>query len=183
MLELNYAIERRHLTAYHNAVKTRVSQLARPQWWMNRRAQSVLVVALVAVVALAFDQTLALTTGSHLNIGSAVAGFLVGYMAFFLSLWLRYLADREIVCSENGLTLSARTTTLNKDELITRGRQAEARYSWALFEDVTSHPDILVLWSDPGGGVIIPRSAFANANAEAEFLALIRQSIASAKQA
>jgi hypothetical protein len=54
-------------------------------------------------------------------------------------------------------------------------------YRWGAFEEVTVHEGVIVLWTEPGAGALVPRSAFANPGAEAAFLRAVRGPMAAAK--
>jgi hypothetical protein len=43
------------------------------------------------------------------------------------------------------------------------------------------HETVVVLWLEPGMGVVVPRSAFANAAAEADFVDRVRALVVEAK--
>jgi len=56
------------------------------------------------------------------------------------------------------------------------------RTAWAAVEDVSTHKDILVLWTDPGAGIIVPRRAVGDEREERRFVQFVKAQIAGRKE-
>lgn len=80
-----------------------------------------------------------------------------------------------------GVMLGHRTLTMSRDGLRIEASNFEARYTWAIFDTITVHKTIVVLWTDPAAGVLIPKDAFENPEARAAFVEQATSHIAAAR--
>jgi hypothetical protein len=96
--------------------------------------------------------------------------------------WRRYrrLAGRTV--KADGPTLAEHHVVVAEDGLRSTSGPVDHVYRWAAFEGVTVHDGVIVLWTEPGAGALVPRSAFSDPAAETAFVDAVRRHIASAPE-
>jgi hypothetical protein len=95
--------------------------------------------------------------------------------------WRRYRRLSGKVVKSDGPTLAEHRVSVADDGIRSTSRFVDHVYRWGAFEDVTVHEGVIVLWTEPGAGALVPRSAFADPGAEAAFLEAVRGHMAAAK--
>jgi YcxB-like protein len=108
-------------------------------------------------------------------------GFVGGVAVSFAMMWSRYKRLSGKVVKSDGPTMSEHHVNVAEDGIRSSSSHIDHVYRWSAFEGVTVHDGVIVLWTEPGAGALVPRSAFANPAAEAAFLEAVRGHIAAAK--
>ena len=109
-------------------------------------------------------------------------GFVGGVAVVYAMSWRRYRRLTGRAVKADGPTLAEHHVVVAEDGLRSTSRQVDHVYRWAAFEDVTVYGGVIVLWTEPGAGALVPRSAFADPAAEAAFVDAVRSHIASAQR-
>ena len=99
----------------------------------------------------------------------------------FAITWGRYKRLSGKVVKADGPTLAEHRVSVADDGISSTSRLVDHVYRWSAFEGVTVHDGVIVLWTDPGAGALVPRSAFSAPAAEAAFLEAVRGHMAAAK--
>lgn len=177
-LSLSYTIEPRHLADYHIAARERVlGRAGSPRWqWDVLRG---IVTGLMAVaVFLATSWGMSTYLGQALHNPSLAVGLSYG-IAFILleQIVSAVIQRRRSPFKAHGPTFAPHTALFSDDLFQIKGPSFEHRYQWPVFEGVTQHKLVTVVWLEPGAGVVIPRSAFADAEVESAFIEKISKHI------
>lgn len=180
-MELRYQLTREDIAAYHIAVRRRVAAtLTRTGGaWKHVLYGSAFGVALLgfAIAAAVAIPHLTLRRFGAVEMG---AGYILGVAFMFASIWLNYYRQRGVLLKPNGPGLSPHTLILEPQRLRIAGPHFDHVFQWPVFEELTVLKTILVLWIEPGQGLIIPRSAFASEAEAKAFAATLRANIANA---
>jgi YcxB-like protein len=169
VIELSYKLKPENLASYQFAVRNRIKHTP-GVWWKSLTAQILTTFALVACIAL-----LIVTVFPRLGLGtfhpmSALAGFLIGGLFTVVANWLHYFSARDRIVRPDGPTFSAHTMMVEDSGLTVKSARGESRYKWSLFDAVTERSDIIVLWYEPAGGIIVPHAAFETPAAATAFV-------------
>ncbi len=182
MTELTYTLDASHIAAYQKLASERASNsgLAEPRgidatgiWFAAAFAVAVLLVAASLV--------LPLLTGRPFSYLEFFLGLLIGFGLVAGALWVQYTKVRRQAVRPDGPTLSEHRLRLGGDGLRTSSPYFENTCRWHAIEDATVYETVVVLWLEPGMGVVVPRSAFADQGQESEFVARVRALVAEAK--
>lgn len=182
LIALSYQLEPRHVTSYQFAVRARLLKASRGPWWSHRVIQSLATLAAIVVASLAADAVTYAIRRTHLELVSTWVGWLIGFFSAILAQWIHYFANIHKAASPDGPTFSAHKMTLGDDSIVATSPKAEAHYRWSIFRELTTTTHIHVLWYEPGAGIVIPRSAFADEAADQAFCTYARERIAAAAQ-
>lgn len=119
--------------------------------------------------------------GHSMEVGAAVTLVLL-YAYVLLS---QRVAARTLSkgLRQEGGALGERRLVARQNDLETSSPHRVTTYSWRLFQSVSIHKRIIVLWTDAVAGIMVTRSAFANLNDEAAFLKYCEDRIAEANSA
>jgi len=82
---------------------------------------------------------------------------------------------------DNGPNRGERTITFASAEIKNVSRLAEGRTAWAAIEEISSYKGILVLWTDPGAGIIVPLDALGVVSEE-QFVSFVKAQIAGRRE-
>jgi hypothetical protein len=104
-----------------------------------------------------------------------------GVAVSFAMMWSRQKRLSGKVVKSDGPTMSEHRVSVAEDGIRSSSRHIDHVYRWSAFEGLTVHDGVIVLWTEPGAGALVPRNAFANPAAEAAFLEAVRGQMASAK--
>lgn len=162
-MELRYQLTPENVSAYQYAVRSRVAAtLTRTGgWWKHvvlGLAFGLALVAAVVAIAIAIQHV----THRRFAEPEMAAGFFLGVAFMFTSIWLNYFRQRGVLMKPNGPGLSPHTLTVVPQGLRIAGSSFEHAFQWPIFEELTELKTILVLWIEPGQGLVIPRTAFAD---------------------
>jgi hypothetical protein len=89
--------------------------------------------------------------------------------------FIRYIT--KMYAAPNGMTLGERRLHADDHSIIVEGTHYKSVYSWSAIQGVSTGKRILVLWTDNGSGVIIPKSAFKFAAELDEFISKVEAKI------
>lgn len=92
----------------------------------------------------------------------------------------RFTAHRY-VSKANGAVLGERVLGLTDSGIEDKGHNSSATYAWAGIDEISSNGSIVVLWTDPGGGIFLPKSAFESNDALDQFLQLARARLSNSR--
>jgi hypothetical protein len=180
MMELAYRYDRDHLKAYQALAWRRVEARDRDyasEWWGR-----MVIYALAAGAGLAFaDLEFPVLTGRPFGALEFIGGFVVGWACIYALSWRRYRRLSAKMVKVDGPTMSKQRITVAADGIRSTSRFIDHLYRWTAFEEVTVYDGIIVLWTEPGDGAMVPRSAFADRGAEEAFLDTVRANMTGAR--
>lgn len=114
--------------------------------------------------------------------GSFGTGYLVVLVPWLL--WglvaRRLLADRML--TSDGTILGQRSLTVTPEAIETRGAHDRARHQWPAISGSSRGKTTLVLWTELGVGLFLPRNTFSSVADEQSFSALIEERIAASNK-
>jgi hypothetical protein len=180
MMELAYRYDRDHLKAYQALASCRVEARDRDyasEWWGWMLGYALAAGAGLAVADLAFP----VLTGRPFCALEFIGGFVTGWACIYALSWRRYRRLSAAMVKADGPTMSEQRITVAADGIKSTSRFIDHLYRWTAFEEVTVYDGIIVLWTEPGDGAMVPRSAFADPASEAAFLEAVRANMTTAK--
>jgi hypothetical protein len=176
MIELTFRYEPEHLKAYQRLASRRVKAKNtdyEAAWWRWMFLYTMLAAAVLAGAYLAFPEL----TGRPFALLEFACGFVAGVAVSFAMAWRRYQRLSGKVVKSDGPTMSEHRVSVAEDGIRSTSRMVDHVYRWSAFEGVTVHDGVIVLWTDPGAGALVPRSAFAGPAEEKAFIDTVWQSI------
>lgn len=176
MTEFNlaYQLTRADLSEYQAATMKRVKARARQQGALNWPAKVLIWLGLAIAAAMVFH----VFKATDREVGTLLAGYLIGAVTVVLALQSKRLT--RAMLQDDGPTLSAHKARIDEAALRFDGTFAKARYDWSGIIDATELPAAIVLWLEPGQGVILPKRAFKSETEAKAFLAFAHTQIAAA---
>ena len=181
-MEITYRNEPQHLKAYQRLASHRVGAQNTDYvaaWWGWMLVYALVAGAVLAAADLAFPEL----TGRPFALLEFTCGFIGGVMCIYALSWRRYRRLSSAMVKADGPTMSEQRITVAADGIRSTSRFIDHLYRWGAFEELTVYDGIIALWTEPGDGAMVPRSAFADPAAEAAFLEAVRGHMAAAKAA
>ena len=181
-MEITYRYEPQHLKAYQRLASHRVGAQNTDYiaaWWGWMLVYTLVAGAVLAAADLAFPEL----TGRPFAVLEFVCGFVAGVVTVYALSWRRYKRLSSKMVKADGPTMAEHRVSLDEEGIRSTSRFIDHVYRWAAFEGLTVHDGIIALWTEPGDGAMVPRSAFADPAAEAAFLEAVRGHMAAAKAA
>jgi len=180
MIELTYRYGPEDIKAYQALASRRVQAMDSDyasEWWGK-----MLVFALAASAVLASAHLLLpVLTGRPFGLLEFTVGFVAGAACIYARSWRYYRRISARMVKGDGPTMSEQRARVDADGIKSSSRFVDHLYRWAAFESVSVHDGIIVLWTEPGDGAMVPRSAFVDPAAEAAFLDAVRTNMTAAK--
>jgi hypothetical protein len=179
-MEITFRYDPEHLKTYQRLASHRVEAKNTDyvaEWWRWMLLYTLLAGAVLACAYLAFPEL----TGRPFALLEFACGFVGGVAVSFAITWGRYKRLSGKVVKADGPTLAEHRVSVADDGISSTSRLVDHVYRWSAFEGVTVHDGVIVLWTDPGAGALVPRSAFSAPAAEAAFLEAVRGHMAAAK--
>ena len=174
MYHLEYRVGLQHWSEYADHVQARSRRAG-----FARRLSASIIDALVAGALAGLG-----LYGAHyyFEISDTLAyAILVAFVVFYslgIIVCLRYVRTREAGNpSRDGFMLGQRTATFSDDGVDVSSDRTKTRYEWRAFERVERFPRMVVLWLEPGAGLIVPRSAFQSDGEAAGFVEFANECI------
>jgi hypothetical protein len=181
MIEVTYRLEPEHLHLYRKLATDRTAGRgggAEDTWGLY-----LLCTLAVAAFLASADLVYPGLTGQPFAFAEFFTGLLAGIAVFLALMWPRYSRLSRAAVRPDGPTLAQHRLSVTPDGLRATSRFVDGQYKWFAFEDVTIADGVIVLWIEPGAGVLVPRSAFASPAAETAFLEAVRGFMAAATAA
>jgi hypothetical protein len=179
-MEFAFRYEPEHLRLYQRLASHRVEAKNTDYvaaWWGWMLGYTFVAGAALACAYLVFPAL----TGRPFALLEFFCGFVGGVGVVYAMSWRRYRRLSGKAVRPDGPTLAEHHVVVAEDGLRSTSRQVDHVYRWAAFEDVTVYGGVIVLWTEPGAGALVPRSAFADPAAETAFVDAVRSGIASAQ--
>ncbi len=180
MIELTFRYNPDHLKTYQRLASHRVEAKNTDyvaEWWRWMLLYTLLAGAVLACAYLAFPEL----TGRPFALLEFVCGFVGGVAVSFAIAWRRHKRLSSKVVKADGPTMSEHHVSVAEEGIRSSSRLIDHVYRWSAFEGVTVHDGVIVLWTEPGAGALVPRSAFADPEAEKAFIDAVRGYIADAR--
>lgn len=158
--------------------------------WLLPIAIAYWIVVLVAALALfrfADANLVAIDEQAHGTSTIVLLALLAGVLATFglQVLIARSIAARQhrTMLREDGSYLGPRTFTLDAEGVRIEGAHGMTLTRWPVIMDMTQGAETLLLWTDPGAAIMVPKDAFANEAERAGFVAFAEARIGRAQAA
>jgi hypothetical protein len=180
-MEFTFRYDPEHLKTYHRLASHRVEAKNTDYvaaWWGWMLGYTLVAGAALAVAYLTFPEL----TGRPFALLEFFCGFVGGVAVVYAMSWRRYRRLTGRAVKADGPTLAEHHVVVADDGLRSTSRLVDHVYRWAAFEDVTVYGGVIVLWTEPGAGALVPRSAFTDPAAEMAFVHAVRSRIASARE-
>ncbi len=179
MIEVTYRFEPEHLKIYRKLVSNRVEakSIEAGQQWGHWMFYTIVAGALLVGAQLLFPEL----TGRPFAWIEFLSGLACGIAVCIGQMWWRYNRLSPGSVRPDGPTLAEHRMRVAGDGLNVGSSLMTVTYRWTAFEEATVHDRVIFLWIEPGGGVLVPRRAFAAPGAEAAFLEAVRGHIAAGK--
>jgi hypothetical protein len=180
MIELTFRYEPEHLKTYQRLASHRVEAKNTDyvaEWWRWMLLYALFAGAVLACAYLAFPEL----TGSPFALLEFFCGFVGGVAVSFAITWRRYKRLSRKVVKSDGPTMSEHRVSVAEDGISSSSRLVDHVYRWSAFEGLTVRDGVIVLWTEPAAGALVPRNAFADPAAEAAFLEAVRGHMATVK--
>ncbi len=174
MIELSYRLEPRHLMDYQFAIRDR---LLRSPGRVTPKAEwlrALLFGLACGVIYFGLVWLWPRIAGVDLSVAELVLGFLLGAAAAVGAMWWHYAEQRRLMVKPDGPSLGEHVLAISATGISVVGQHFENRYAWPIFEDASRYSGIVILWIEPGMGLIIPRTTFGGEAAEDAFLEAFR---------
>jgi hypothetical protein len=179
-MELTYRYDRDHIRVYQALAARRVEAGDRDraaEWWGLMLIYALLAGAVLAGADLAFP----LLTARPFALVEFVSGFVGGVVCIYALSRRRYRRLSAAMVKPDGRTMAEQRVSVGEEGIKSTSRFIDHLYRWTALEDVTVYNGVIVLWTEPGDGAMVPRSAFADRAAETAFLEAVRANMAAAK--
>lgn len=182
---ISYKLTPQHLAEGIAAANERIygKLIASRRWYWD--ASRGLLLAFVALILLfAIIMAAEHFIGRSLDLPAVLIGLAYGTSFILLqSFWAAYVRRRYSPYSLKGPTLAQHTASFDDDKLVIAGSNFLYQYEWSNFEEVTLGASVLLLWTEPGVVIVMPRAAIGDAAVEAKLVEDIRSNIARASRA
>jgi hypothetical protein len=177
---VDYRLSAQDIAAYQFAVRDRLSQRVRDLGILFHLGWALVLAIAAAVAFLASAALLPGFTKRQFANEELFLGLGLGMIFFVAVNWLNYYIRRRVLVKPDGPTLSQHSMTIEQGGLHVITPFDDALHRWPLFESVSRYKGIIVLWIEPGMGIVVPRTAFADEAAAAAFVGAASRHIASA---
>ena len=182
MFDINYQLTPANLESYRRLMMARLTARAsRSAWWRSPVAGIVGIIGTIVLIAAVLLFALPRLTGLPFEPISALIGLWVGVLLITATSVLRLRGFKAVMYRHDGGTLSPHQAVIDATQLRFSSANAQTVVRWPLLMDVTETKDIIVLWTEPCQGLVIPRSALADEITAQAFCAFARDRIAAIK--
>jgi hypothetical protein len=171
---LTYTLTAAHLATFQKAAMTRMQKRMFTQGRSARLAFWIFIALVIAGGTILVTEVI----GRPLDDISALTGFVLAVLMLVAVVIRQRAAVRRNLWREGGPTLADHVTTVDATGLHFVTANFESICRWAAVLDATVYNDLVIVWIEFFNGFVIPRSTFANPQAEAEFLAFARDQLA-----
>jgi hypothetical protein len=178
---IQYKLTYEHLKTYQRLASHRVEAKTTDYvaaWWGWMLGYTFVAGAALSGAYLTFPEL----TGRPFALLEFFCGFVGGVVVVYALSWRRYRRLTGRVVKADGPTLAEHHVVVADGGLKSTSRLVDHVYRWAAFEGVTVHDGVIVLWTEPGAGALVPRSAFTDPAAETAFVDAVRGRIATAEE-
>jgi hypothetical protein len=145
--------------------------------WRIHGYRSKILFAISGVAIVALNEALTLCKSCQLDGKSLTVGMFLALFLMFATMALQRLAVKGMP-KEEGFILGAKNLSASSEGVVETGAHYKFIISWMAIEAVTVSTTIVVLWTGRGGGLIIPRTAFAEKASERAFLSFVNSQMA-----
>jgi hypothetical protein len=167
MYQLTYRLGAQHWAEYADLAQTRALGVVRGRRFASRVTDAVLAGTLAGLGLY----------GAHyfFRIEDGLAYAVLASFAVFFGLGAvvsqRHLNTiPPVLPRRDGALLGERTATITDDAVEIVGGAVRHRYEWSAFDRVERLDRMIILWHEPGAGIILPRTAFRSEGEYAGFV-------------
>ena len=180
-MNFDYQLTSQDLSQYQFAVRNRLARGVRKLGVLSHLGWALaLTIPVMAAVVLA-AWALPRFSRHHFAFEELAIGFFTGVTFVFAATWLNYFRQRRLLVKPSGPTLSLHHLSLEEAGLRIATDKIETSSRWSLFDEITAYKNIFVLWIEPGQGIVVPKSAFADEAGVSAFLSAVSVYITNAK--
>lgn len=182
MTSIAYKLTPQHLAEGIAAANERIFGrliVSRRWYWDALRGLLLAFVALLSLFVIML--TAEYFMGRPIDMPAMLIGLAYGTSFILLQgLWASFMRRRYSPYSPDGPTFAPLTAQFDDEQLVITGPSFMYQYEWSSFEEVTLGASVLLLWTEPGVVIIMPRAALGDAAAEAALVESIKGKIARA---
>lgn len=117
----------------------------------------------------------------------AILSSFLGALLMILCTALRsrtYLKDfSKRAVRDRGVLIGPQTLTLSDEGITIEGANVRSLIRWLAVQDISESGETILIWTDPGAAIIVPKSAFPSDNSQQKFMANISKRIQKNPQA
>lgn len=176
-MEFAFRYEPEHLRLYQKLASHRVEAENtdyEAAWWGWMLGYTLVAGAVLAAAYVAFPEL----TGRPFALLEFCCGFIGGVAVVYARMWRRYRRLIAKSVRSDGPTMSEHHVVVAEDGLRSTSGLVDHIYRWGAFEGVTVYGGVIMLWTEPAAGALVPRSAFSDPTAEKAFIDAVRSHIA-----
>lgn len=178
-------LEREHFAEFGRVVGQRLKMARRSNWLGFLLAWALMMAAAFALIQFAEAQLLPRTRGQTFRAAEVATLSLIAGAAMMLVVWVlvaraqqrHYLGN---ALRDGGSYLGPRRYVMADKGLRIEGPHGTSTNYWASIVDVTEAPLSVLVWTDPGAAIMVPKNAIGDADAVAAFIADVRARITAA---
>ena len=182
MFDINYQLTPANLESYRRLMMARLTARAsRSAWWRSPVAGIVGIIGTIFLIAAFLLFALPRLTGLPFEPISALIGLWAGVILITATSAFRLRGFKAVMYRRDGGTLSPHQAVIDATQLRFSSANAQTVVRWPLLMDLTEAKGLIVLWTEPCQGFVIPRSAFVGETTAQAFCAFARDRIAAFK--
>jgi YcxB-like protein len=182
--DINYTLTPAQLAAYRKLVLSRVRKAAAGRSWQHNSLARLLMGVVLGVVAiLLLVLILMLFTGQEPDPAALIGGIVAGMAIVFAAIVHQVRGAQAVSFRPDGPTLALHKGSADDNGLRLSSPYIGSTFRWSAFSDVTEAGDLVVLWTEPSQGIVIPRAGFADEATAKAFCDFARWRISAAASA
>jgi hypothetical protein len=176
--DVGYRLSAQDIADYHFAVRDRLSRKVRDLGVAFHMAWASVLGAAAAVAFVASAELLPRLTQRHFANEEFLLGLGFGMVFFVAASWLNYFIRRRVLLKPDGPTYAPHSVKIEANGLHLITPFNDTLHRWELFDGVTRYKGVIVLWIEPGMGIVVPRRSFADDAAATAFVDDVSRHIA-----
>lgn len=182
MTSIAYKLTPQHLAEGIAAANERIfGKFIASRLWYWDALRGVLLAFVALLLLLVIMLAAEHFVGRPLDMPAMLIGLAYGTSFIVLQgVWASYMRRGYSPYSPDGPTFAPLTARFEDEQLVITGPSFLYQYEWSSFEEVTLGASVLLLWTEPGVVIVMPRAAIGDAAAEAALVESIRGKIARA---
>lgn len=165
-----YQLTQADIAAYQHIVKERMNFFTR-RTALSKGIAAVLVMLVLPLFLAIADILIPQFGFGPNNMSSFALGVFAGALMVLVLLWGQCLLLRRHSTAPGGRVLSKRELQVSDTGLVSSSLGMVTTLDWSAVKDITESKGYVVLWFEPGSGLLLPPSAFPSAAVRDAFFA------------
>lgn len=176
-------VDLRHFTELNAATLKRLNAKQTFDWRIFLVFAAVFIVAAIALFKFADANVVRrqrgqLMGGAEIAVDALVCGALFIDVLYRIFAYMQNTAYRTGAVREDGGFLGERRYTMSEDGLHVDGKYGTSLSRWQVFTDLSDAPSTVLLWTEPGAAIMVPKDAIGDDAAVDAFKAAVMARIA-----